>query len=363
MKILIATSRFKDLAGSEITVFEYAEEFIRQGNEVSIASFEKTSLLSTECYAAGITVSTFDDEKLIKTEWDLIWVLHPPAYYALFTHFDYQTKKTIFSSLSHFEPLESPPVEVCQISLFTTNSIENERFFCDQFPDYSSRVTVLPNSIPESFWRIEPVEIKENKLIIVSNHLPDEVLELAERLRNNEWQVDIFGVGHLHKKVSAEDMINYRACISIGKTVQYSLGLKIPVFCYDRFGGPGWITPENVERAAEFNFSGRCTNAKETAENLERYFIDDKIPDSSTLNKLYEYARIKFSLSNNISNVFALLNNTNDSVNLKRFTLKNILAKHLDIFLRDQKLQSEFQLAWNTESQRRFRTEEQLLEV
>lgn len=363
MKILIATSRFKDLAGSEITVFEYAEEFTRQGNEVSIVSFEKTNLLLAECNAAGITVSTFEDEALIKTEWDLIWVLHPPAYYALFTHFDYQTKKIIFSSLSHFEPLESPPVEVRQISLFTTNSCENKRFFCEHFPDYASRVIVLPNSIPESFWNIEPAQIKEKKLIIVSNHLPDEVLELAERLRNNDWHVDIFGIGHLHKKVSAEDMVNYRACISIGKTVQYSLGLKIPVFCYDRFGGPGWITPENVERAAEFNFSGRCTNFKENAVSLERYFIDNEIPDSSVLNRLYEYAKITFSLSHNISNILALLNTTNDSVNLKNITLKNILARHLDIFLRDQELQGEFQLAWNTESERRFRTEEELLEV
>lgn len=363
MKILIATSRFKDLAGSEITVFEYAEEFTRQGNEVSIVSFEKTNLLLAECNAAGITVSTFEDEALIETEWDLIWVLHPPAYYALFTHFDYQTKKTVFSSLSHFEPLESPPIEVRQISLFTTNSIENRRFFCEQFPDYSSRVVVLPNSIPENFWKIAPVEINDKKLIIVSNHLPDEVLELAERLRNNDWHVDIFGVGHLHKKVSAEDMVNYRACISIGKTVQYSLGLKIPVFCYDRFGGPGWITPENVERAAEFNFSGRCTNFKENAVSLERYFIDNEIPDSSVLNQLYEYAKITFSLSNNIRNIFSLLNTTNDSINLKDTTLKNILARHLDIFLRDQKLQGDFQLAWNTESQRRFKTEEKLLEV
>jgi len=363
MKILIATSRFKDLAGSEITVFEYAEEFTRHGYNVSIASFEKTALLLPECNAAGITVSTFDDEVLIETEWDLIWVLHPPAYYALFTHFDYQTKKTIFSSLSHFEPLESPPIEVRQISLFTTNSCENKRFFCEQFPDYSPRVVVLPNSIPENFWTIEPVEMKEKKLIIVSNHLPDEVLELAERLRISNWQVDIFGVGHLHKKVSAEDMVNYRACISIGKTVQYSLGLKIPIFCYDRFGGPGWITPENVERAAEFNFSGRCTNSKLNAEILERYFVDNVIPDSSVLEQLYEYARNTFSLTNNINNILTLLNSTNDSVNLKNTTLKNILARHLDIFLRDQKLQSDFQLAWNTESQRRFRTEEKLLEV
>ncbi|MEN4657565.1 hypothetical protein ABEI33_09085 [Pantoea agglomerans] len=363
MKILIATSRFKDLAGSEITVFEYAEEFKRQGNEVYIASFEKTSLLEKECESAGVSVSTFYDEILINTVWDVIWVLHAPAYYALFARLDYQAKKVVFSSLSHFEPLESPPVEVREIDCFTANSVENERFFCEKFPGYSARVSVLPNSIPDSFWAVEPTEIEDNKLIIVSNHLPDEVLQLAERLRNNKWHVDIFGVGYLHRKVSANDMVNYRACISIGKTVQYALGLKIPVFCYDRFGGPGWITPENVELAAEYNFSGRCSNLKKSAEELEACFINDAIPDTITLQYLFNYAKSNFSLSINLSKVLSSIDASNESTILPNVTLKNILAKHLDVFLRDQKRQLEFQDAWITESQRRSNVEAQLLEV
>jgi hypothetical protein len=56
---------------------------------------------------------------------------------------------------------------------------------------------------------------------------------------------------------SAELLDHYDCVISIGKTVQYCLVQGIPVFLYDRFGGPGYLNESNYELAEYYNFSGR----------------------------------------------------------------------------------------------------------
>jgi hypothetical protein len=50
--------------------------------------------------------------------------------------------------------------------------------------------------------------------------------------------------------------------VTIGKTVPYCLALKIPVYCYDHFGGPGWLHEENLDLASQNNFSGRGFSGK-----------------------------------------------------------------------------------------------------
>ena len=46
---------------------------------------------------------------------------------------------------------------------------------------------------------------------------------------------------------SAELLDHYDCVISIGKTVQYCLVQGIPVFLYDRFGGPGYLNESNYD--------------------------------------------------------------------------------------------------------------------
>jgi hypothetical protein len=53
--------------------------------------------------------------------------------------------------------------------------------------------------------------------------------------------------------------------VTIGKTVQYALVAGVPVYCYDTFGGPGWLSPENVEAAAANHFSGAGSAKRDAA--------------------------------------------------------------------------------------------------
>lgn len=365
MQILIATSRFQDLAGSEITVLEYAIELSKQGNSVSIASFLQSERYKDECAQNGIQLSTFDDGALINKDWDIIWVFHQPTFYALFAKWNYSTKYTIFSSLSHFEPLESPPIEIFPLNIVTTNSEENLSFFKRHYPDYSNRAMVLPNSIPGDFW-VNNNGSNSGKVLIVSNHIPTELLELKQILEEQGTEVDIYGAGYIAERITPSVLSDYKLCISIGKTVQYCLALKIPVFCYDHFGGPGWITAKNIMTAAENNFSGRCTLTKFSAIELLNKINDVNIPSFTELEKNYEFAKERFSLRKNITEVVGALagaGNVNNLTQLANVTEKNIFSRIVDVFIRDSQRQLEYKIAWEAESAKRFSVEDELLKT
>lgn len=48
---------------------------------------------------------------------------------------------------------------------------------------------------------------------------------------------------------------------------------KIFVYCYDRFGGFGWIMKGNLIDVEYFNFFGRCCNRKLNIESIKDEII------------------------------------------------------------------------------------------
>lgn len=361
MQILIATSRFQDLAGSEITVLEYAIELVKQGHEVSIASFFESERYQNECAENGIFLSVLDNVDLINRSWDIIWVFHQPTFYALFAKWNYSAKHTIFSSLSHFEPLETPPIEIFPLDVITTNSEENYKFLLESYPQYSRKAKILPNSIPRDFW-IKPAPLHSNKVVIVSNHIPKELIELIPLLEEKGLDVAVYGTGYIEERISPEVLLNCKFCISIGKTVQYCLALKIPIFCYDHFGGPGWITEENISTAAAKNFSGRCSPNKYTATEILNEMGSNKIPPYEMLEKNYLYSKDYFDLSKNISGILDFSGVNENKAIVQNITEKNIFSRTVDVFVRDSLRQKELAVAYNDEGLLREKTEQQLIE-
>jgi hypothetical protein len=88
----------------------------------------------------------------------------------------------------------------------------------------------------------------------------------------DRWDVTLVGqqaeLGATVRRVTPELIHEHDAVVSIGKTVQYALAAGVPVFCYDHFGGPGWLNDGNVEAAARHNFSGRGFTARDSASEL-----------------------------------------------------------------------------------------------
>src|SRR5690606_10041367 len=118
----------------------------------------------------------------------------------------------------------------------------------------------MPNCITRE-WEshgLRRLPAAPRKLAVVSNHVPAEVMAGISRLQDAGVQVVIHGHGHDARRVSPALLADVDVVLTIGRTTQAALSQGIPVYCYDRFGGPGYITTGNFERAAFYNFSGRC---------------------------------------------------------------------------------------------------------
>lgn len=91
-------------------------------------------------------------------------------------------------------------------------------------------------------------------------------------------------------------MLDADVVISIGKTVPYCLASRTPVFIYDHFAGPGYLNAENLERAAWYNFSGRCSRTPRSAEQLATELVEGYSEGVAFMRELPEAQRGAYRL-------------------------------------------------------------------
>ncbi len=147
-------------------------------------------------------------------------------------------------------------------------SAEAKDHICSRYSIPHSKVCVIENGIPSSFFNSykEDVSEKIRYVGVVSNHIPEEIYSLRKSLEGVA-DVKFIGVnGDFCEFVTPELLKKFDVIITIGKTVQYCLGLGIPVYEYDHFGGNGYITTYNFYTERRFNFSGRPNKRKLTAD-------------------------------------------------------------------------------------------------
>jgi hypothetical protein len=259
--VLVACSRLVDIAGAEITTIELAQAFSGLGWDVTVAAFEVDALYRRELDSIGVSFVSLDSEAYVFSgrKFDLAWIHHGFAANRILSELELSLEKVVFSSLSHFDPMECPPATFFKVSRYVVNSEENLDFFLQRYPALKSRVMVMNNSVAARYWTGCSSKIKYDlrRIALVSNHPPQEVIDLIPLLRARGIHVDYFGVGGEYVRVTPDLVRGYDAIISIGKTVQYGIAACVPVFCYDHFGGYGWITVSNFNLARRNNFSGR----------------------------------------------------------------------------------------------------------
>src|SRR5690606_28711208 len=100
------------------------------------------------------------------------------------------------------------------------------------------------NAAPPRFWRLEREYSPTLKsVLLVSNHLPDELLELKQELLRRGIAVKHMGRnGDDYGRLGPKALLESDLVVSIGKTAQYCLASRTPLFVYDHFGGPGYLT-------------------------------------------------------------------------------------------------------------------------
>ena len=336
---LVACSRLVDFAGAEMTSLEIAESLIDLGYSVTLVALEVGAELASEIELLGIKCIDLSTSSIKGSVFELIWISHYIAAYHLLVNEGVSAKIGVFSSLSYFEPIEAPPLPLISFSRYVVNSDENLQHFKVQYPELSACVDVFPNAAPDGFFSAYQrfQEARLTSIAIISNHLPHELSDLIPQLKCKGIKVDLIGLQGKRVRVTPDILSTYSAVITIGKSVQYCLAQGVPVFCYDHFGGPGWITLNCFEAAFAKNFSGRCTYAPRTSDALGTEVLSGFNAVVNQRNALRQLAQTHFDLAANLRGVLGIARQSQFSVSLSS-TERNVLSRESKLFISQRQI-------------------------
>jgi hypothetical protein len=272
-RALLGTTDFASIAGSEILLIELAEELAKADFECDLVAFSIGQPAEALAKKAKINVRRKPAEVRPLT-YDLVWLQTQIGPALDFSPGPNERENTLFL-FAHLDlkwNLAGP-------GLVMEELIADRFMFCspearDHFGSQGlngERALVFHNAAPAEFSRVAGSKRETlQRLLIVSNHAPAEVVEAVAILRRGGLHVECWGRGGdvAGRRLSALDVQSTDAIVTIGKTVQYALRARVPVYVYDHLGGPGWLTSENFDRCAHFNFSGRCTLVKKDAAQI-----------------------------------------------------------------------------------------------
>ena len=274
-RVLICTNHLINFAGSEIHCLEMAQYFTALGHDVLVAANNLGPPIEGEFKKIGIPTAAMGDLGRA-TEFDIVWTHHVPCFRLAHLVKKLRARKFVHGILSVLEPMELPPFKKSDKDLegnltVLANAPVTKDFIEDRIGT-SFRVQVLRNFAPQIWQDFVPKAATElKKILIVSNHIPDELEELTAHARQQAITMEPIGLNaDRFARVTPELVAGYDAVISIGKTVQYCLTGGIPVFIYDYFGGPGWLSDANIDAAEYSNYNGKCTGNRRPAEKLLR---------------------------------------------------------------------------------------------
>ncbi len=238
---------------------------------------------------------------------DLVWAHHWPILpYLIRKGLKY--KYLINSSISHFLLIERLLWFQKNIDLCLTLTQQSKLLYTQKYNVPTKKIEVLPNTAPDDFFEYpSAVRGALNNIAVVSNHPPAEIMQAAEMLRQKGLVVDVFGQATKSVDITPQLLSNYDVVVTIGKTVQYSLAMGIPVYNYDHFGGTGYITIDNIDQEEAHNFSGRSCFTKKSADIIADEIINEFEVVKNQQPALKNIAESRYRQSVRINNILRKL--------------------------------------------------------
>lgn len=297
---------FQKYTGSELHTLEIANEFNKMGYEVTICTFSKTFPLLGK--SKQFKIIEFPNEKLNEDHFDILFIQHFPIFDYLCTHYSIYYKYIIISKLSSFNSFESLPKSFETADLISVVSKE----CANSISNFTNNYFIFKNSVSQEYFNF----FTENKtydlknIAVISNHVPDELYQLNNELHN--YNIDYLGVQNTPVLVTPNLLTNYDLVITIGRTVQQCFACGTPVYVYDHFGGPGYITKDNLNKSEDYNFSGRGFKKKSVNE-IKKDILNNYINNLSNLAFFNQYALSNFSLENTFKSMMSQATRTKKS--------------------------------------------------
>lgn len=277
-RALISTHHFQDIAGSEIVALEWATYFHELGREVSLfANWSGNPMAALVSERLGLGISS-DPKEISPFTFDLVYAQHHvlPLFRYDPVAGEREVTRIVTGRLSRRSFLESGGwayERALADATFANSALTAEHLLA---AGAQPPVTVFHNAAPAAFFSAaRPRPRRPRHITVVSNHADPALLGAIALLRGVA-KVEHFGKrATRHTLVTPELLAETDLVISIGKTVQYALAGRIPVFVYDHFGGPGYLDAGNRELAHRFSFTGRCCERRVPADELAREIMED----------------------------------------------------------------------------------------
>ena len=259
---------------------------------------------STKEFFAENNIQLFNvSEFPTNIKFDLVWAHHWPILPFLIRR-GLKYKYLINSCISHFLLVERPLWFHKNVDLCLTLTEQTKLLFLTKYNIPNKKIEILPNTAPDVFFDYKFTPRQELKNIaIVSNHPPMELFQASEILKQRGINVDIHGLATKSIDITPSVLSEYDVIVTIGKTVQYSLAMGIPVYNYDHFGGTGYITLDNLNEEEAYNFSGRNHFTKKSAENIADEIINQFESVKKQQKQLKNIANSKYKLSTRINKI------------------------------------------------------------
>ncbi len=234
---------------------------------------------------------------------DLVWAHHWPILPYLIKR-GIKYKYLINSCISRILLVERPIWFWENIDLCLTLTQEAKELFCEKYDIPNNKIEVLPNTAPDIFFNYKTtINDTPKKIAVVSNHIPEEIFEAIELLKQKNIDIAIYGSQTQSVDITPNLLSKYDVVITIGKTVQYSLAMGIPVYNYDHFGGNGYITIDNIYTEEKFTFSGRSSFCKKTPHSIVNEIFSHYDSVKKQRKKLHEIAKERYQLSTRINQI------------------------------------------------------------
>ncbi len=316
--ILITQNHMVNLGGSELVTLELIDFFLENKANVylyvAIMGGEVEKLLKKR-KGVTICIANTSSLKIDKINFEYVIIHHSLIPESLLWRV-YNGKfngKIIWQHMSSYLVLEQPFLhklesEISDIVLF--NSKETEIELSKRINIPKEKKMVFANPVPDYFYkqtRNNSTQLK--KVLVISNHPPIEVIKALDLLSKEGIETEIVGIKNKQKVVNPNLLINADVVISIGKTVQYCIAVNTPIYCYDHFGGPGFLNSTNFAMAKKYNFSGRGFKEK-TATVIYREIKNQHLQSQKDINTIRKKHGEEFKLSVTMQVLFDKLKKT-----------------------------------------------------
>lgn len=333
MNILFTVLFLDGYHGSVMHILEYAtylNSYKGEEYNVEVATIFATNEIRDNFKKHGIKVTALENVDIDKY-YDIVFAYHFLTIDTLIGR-GLRCQKLVLGSLSPFEKMETLPCYWDNASLIIVNSEETKSAHHKSYDIPLDKIYVYENLIPDQYahydsHRILPTNTP-NKIAVVSNHVPEELIGLTSVLPP-EISIDFIGLGQkIYQEVTPKLLANYDVIISIGKTIQYGLGLGIPVFEYDYLGGNGYITLQNFNSELNYNFSGRPLRRKLSTIELYKELFEGYNNSVIESVKLRQMSIDKLLLSSRINQLMDIINQSNDFSNksINKFELSQSIG-------------------------------------